>query len=117
MAVLRALTLGVADLAAMERFWTDVLQTTVVEREDDLVCLDLGGGLTLDLAPVPQPRGEQLRLHLDLRPPPGVTQADELERLLALGAVRVDVGQPADASWVVLADPEGHEFCLLRGPG
>ncbi len=42
-------------------------------------------------------------------------QAAELDRLLALGATKVDVGQPADASWHVLADPEGNEFCLLRG--
>lgn len=51
-------------------------------------------------------------LHLDLRAD-GVTTAGELERLLALGARRVDVGQDPDVSWVVLSDPEGNEFCLL----
>jgi len=39
--------------------------------------------------------------------------AEELDRLLALGARRVDVGQGPDVTWVVLADPEGNEFCLL----
>ncbi len=50
------------------------------------------------------------RLHIDLRPD---DQTVELARLLALGARRVDIGQ-GEASWVVLADPEGNEFCLLR---
>jgi Glyoxalase-like domain len=50
------------------------------------------------------------RLHFDLRP---VDQEVEVERLIALGARRVDVGQ-VDVSWVVMADPEGNEFCVLR---
>jgi Glyoxalase-like domain len=52
------------------------------------------------------------RLHMDVNPV-GVTQAQELERLLALGATHVDIGQ-GDQTWYVLADPEGNEFCLLR---
>lgn len=51
------------------------------------------------------------RLHLDLRPK---DQAAEVARLEQLGARRVDVGQAADASWVVMADPDGNEFCVLR---
>ena len=50
------------------------------------------------------------RLHLDFRPE---NQDEEVERLIALGAVRADVGQ-GEQSWVVLADPEGNEFCILR---
>lgn len=46
----------------------------------------------------------------------GTTTAAELERLLALGARRLDVGQGPDATWVVLSDPEGNEFCLLSRP-
>ena len=53
------------------------------------------------------------RLHIDLSPH-GCDQATELERLLALGAKRIDIGQ-GEQTWVVLADPEGNEFCLLRG--
>ena len=52
------------------------------------------------------------RVHLDVNPS-GCDQGQELARLLALGAVRVDVGQ-GDQTWHVLADPEGNEFCLLR---
>jgi hypothetical protein len=58
---------------------------------------------------VPEAKTVKDRLHLDFRPD---DQAAEVARLEALGATRVDVGQ-ADASWVVLADPEGNEFCVL----
>jgi hypothetical protein len=51
------------------------------------------------------------RIHLDVTPA-GADQAEELERLLALGARRVDIGQ-GETPWVILADPEGNEFCLL----
>jgi Glyoxalase-like domain len=51
------------------------------------------------------------RLHLDLRPQ---DQAAEVARLENLGARRVDIGQGDDVSWVVLADPDGNEFCVLK---
>ena len=52
-----------------------------------------------------------MRLHIDLRPE---DQAAEVARAEALGATRVDIGQGDDGRWVVLADPEGNEFCILR---
>ena len=61
--------------------------------------------------PVSDPKTTKNSVHLDVNPS-GVEQAEELERLLALGAERVDVGQ-GDVPWIVLADPEGNEFCLL----
>lgn len=54
------------------------------------------------------------RVHLDLRPD---DQAAEVARFLSLGAKRVDVGQTGDEPWVVLADPEGNEFCILSSRG
>jgi predicted enzyme related to lactoylglutathione lyase len=57
------------------------------------------------------------RVHLDLNPGATLTPAEreaEIERIIALGARRVDVGQTGDESWTVLADPEGNEFCVLR---
>jgi predicted enzyme related to lactoylglutathione lyase len=51
------------------------------------------------------------RLHLDLRPD---DRDAEVARLEALGAYRVDIGQIGDESWVVMADPEGNEFCLVQ---
>jgi hypothetical protein len=60
---------------------------------------------------VPEGKEAKNRLHLDLRPK---DQAAEVARLEALGARRVDVGQSPESSWVVLADPDGNEFCVLR---
>jgi Glyoxalase-like domain len=64
--------------------------------------------------PVPEGKNVKNRLHIDLAPPEGEDQAAEVRRLEALGASRVDVGQdPGQVTWVVLADPEGNEFCVL----
>lgn len=60
---------------------------------------------------VPEGKSVKNRLHLDLRP---VDQSAEVARLEGLGAKRISVGQGEDATWVVMADPEGNEFCLLR---
>jgi len=60
---------------------------------------------------VPEPKTIKNRLHIDLNPPED--RDAEIERLKALGATEVDVGQ-GDAGWTVLADPEGNEFCVLR---
>ncbi len=59
--------------------------------------------------PVEEPKTVKNRLHLDFRPD---DRDAEVERLLGLGATRADVGQ-GDQSWIVLADPEGNEFCVL----
>lgn len=70
-------------------------------------------GVAADLIFLAVPEGKQAknRLHLGLRPD---DQDAEVARLLGLGATRADVGQGADKTWVVLADPEGNEFCVLR---
>ena len=60
--------------------------------------------------PVAEEKTVKNRLHLDFRPD---DRDAEVERMLALGATRVDVGQGDSVSWVVLADPEGNEFCIL----
>ena len=71
------------------------------------------GGPSIDVLPVPEAKAGKNRLHFDLRAD-RTTQTEEVDRLLALGATRVDVGQDPDVSWVVLADPEGNEFCVLQ---
>ena len=65
------------------------------------------------LAAVAEDKVVKNRLHLDLSPVDR-SRGDEVERLLALGATHADVGQTGEESWVVLADPEGNEFCVLR---
>lgn len=111
---LAVIAIDAVDPETIAGFWCAALGWTVIGRE--------GGGITIgdrerswpliDIFPVPEAKTVKNRLHFDLRAD-GLSTADELDRLLALGARRVDVGQPSDASWVVLADPEGNEFCLL----
>ncbi len=88
------------------------------ERPDDVILEppehSLQDGVAADLLFGLSPDGKvgKNRLHLDLRPD---DQAAEVERLLALGASLADVGQDNDlVSWVVMADPEGNEFCVLE---
>jgi predicted enzyme related to lactoylglutathione lyase len=52
------------------------------------------------------------RLHFDLAPPVYGDQQAEVDRLVSLGATRIDIGQ-GEVSWVVMADPDGHKFCVL----
>jgi hypothetical protein len=63
--------------------------------------------------PVTDPKTVKNRVHLDLTTEAADRDA-EIERLLALGARRADVGQTGEESWTVLADPEGNEFCVIR---
>jgi hypothetical protein len=102
-------------------FWCAVLGWQIVRQDGDgdgdddgVITIGPAGQSwpAIDIAPVPETKTVKNRLHLDLRAD-GVPVAAELDRLLSLGARPADVGQPADASWVVLADPEGNEFCLL----
>ena len=68
--------------------------------------------LPLVFIPVPEPKTAQNRVHLDLASESVAHQAAEVDRLLGLGATRADIGQ-GEVPWVVLADPEGNEFCVL----
>jgi hypothetical protein len=94
-------------------FWCEALGFKVLSAEEDGVSIGSadGSGWGIDFLVVPDDKVVKNRLHLDLRPD---DQEVEVKRLLALGATRVDVGQGDDVSWVVLADPEGNEFCILR---
>lgn len=108
-----AIAIDAHDPSLVARFWAAALGWEVVESSPELVGIaPPGGGPGIDVIAVPEPKTVKNRLHLDLRAD-GSTQAAEVERLLALGARRADVGQGPDVSWVVLADPEGNEFCVL----
>lgn len=95
-------------------FWCAVLGWEVVEEDFDGVSISPAEEMwpTIDVLQVPESKSVKNRLHLDLRAD-GTSTDQELERLLGLGARRVDVGQGPEVSWVVLADPEDNEFCLL----
>jgi catechol 2,3-dioxygenase-like lactoylglutathione lyase family enzyme len=103
------------DPRPVAEFWAAVLGWEVVEDGDEGISLASPGRdlPTLDIVPVPEAKHVKNRLHLDLRADRTSFHA-ELVRIEGLGARRVDVGQGADVTWVVFADPEGNEFCLLR---
>jgi glyoxalase superfamily protein len=111
---LAIIAIDAVDPEVVAGFWCGALGWGILERQP--------GGITIgdeerswpmiDIFAVPETKTTKNRLHFDLRAD-GLSTSQELDRLLALGARRVDVGQPPDASWVVLADPEGNEFCLL----
>ena len=115
-AVLSEICLDVNDLDTMAEFWSAVLGAPAERGQDPgdaYAEFAVGPGLALLLLEVPEPKAVKNRLHLDLSPR-GCDQQEEVARLESLGARRADVGQAADVSWVVLADPEGNEFCVLR---
>lgn len=117
--VVSQLTIDSHDPHALAAWWSQVLQWGYVWEpapdDDEIEIAPPHGDATNWLfIRVPDAKSDKNRLHADLRPPDGSDQAAELERLLSLGATRVDIGQ-GDVPWVVLADPEGNEFCLLRG--
>jgi hypothetical protein len=89
-----------------------VVPAHALDESRDIPLLERGPGL--DFVRVPEGKAVKNRLHIDLAPPGDGDQEAEVRRLEALGATRVDVGQdPATATWVVMADPEGNEFCVL----
>ena len=113
---LQWIAIDAADPERIGRWWADVLgwEGRVDEDGDFSVSPPGGGGATgLLFLRVPEAKAVKNRIHLDLRPD---DQAAEVARCERLGATRVDVGQQGNpgVTWVVLADPEGNEFCILR---
>jgi len=112
---LENIVVDAVDPGLLGRFWEAALGCERLTDSTDgfETRLAVEGGPVLDLCfqPVAEPPVTPPRLHLDLRG--GVDQAAVVERLLALGARHVDIGQGA-APWVVLADPEGNPFCVME---
>ena len=117
------LAIDCGDLSGLARFWCSVLGYEVQDEDDEIVTI--GSPLAPEgrnhLGPVPPaltfarvPEGKTIknRLHLDVNPTDR-EQDEEVRRLLDLGARHADVGQTGKESWIVLADPEGNEFCVL----
>lgn len=113
-------TVDCADAYAMAQWWQGVLNYAQDPDDpnepghDECLIVSPGGTHRLLFVEVPDSKQGKNRLHLDLRPE-AATRDEELQRLLALGARELTDRREADGSgWVVLADPEGNEFCLLR---
>ena len=103
-----------ADPERLADFWAAVLGYRRTGKYEGVVQIadPTGAQPSLAFEPVPEPKAGKNRLHIDLNPV-GCDQAQEVERVIGLGARRVDIGQ-GEQTWVVLADPEGNEFCVLR---
>ncbi|MFE9772666.1 VOC family protein [Streptomyces sp. NPDC005931] len=112
-----AVVVDCADPRAMARFWGAAVDWTLHEATGDHAVLRSarGVGPYLEFLRTPGRRTVPDRVHLDLLPYPGDDRAVEVARLRALGATDLDVGQ-GDVPWTCLADPEGHEFCVLAVP-
>ncbi|WP_392958572.1 VOC family protein [Streptomyces sp. LN245] len=112
-----SVVLGVLDVPRAAAFWTEALgYVPRDELEDDWVVLVPadGTGVRLSLGLSETPVQEHPRIHLDLYAGDAADQAAEVERLVSLGARRVDWDlYPDDADFVVLVDPDGNRFCVI----
>jgi catechol 2,3-dioxygenase-like lactoylglutathione lyase family enzyme len=106
------------DPSRLAKFWEEALGWRRTYEHDDEVVLEPPAGSPEDgVVPdvlflrVPEGKTIKNRLHFDLRPD---DQGAAVQRLIGLGARHVSIGQTPDSSWVVLADPEGNEFCVLK---
>jgi catechol 2,3-dioxygenase-like lactoylglutathione lyase family enzyme len=110
------LTIDCRDPRRLATFWTQALGYELREATDDEADIvdPSGYGWPLLFLVVPEGKSTKNRLHLDIRPPRSM--AEEVERLEAAGATvqrRVD---EHGSFWTIMQDPEGNEFCVLRGP-
>jgi catechol 2,3-dioxygenase-like lactoylglutathione lyase family enzyme len=115
---LSELVLECHDPERLSEFWCAVLGYVELDVDDGAIEIGPASGFggpapTIVLSPTTEPRTAKSRLHFDVNATDR-DQAEELQRLLALGARPADVGQDGTEGWHVLQDPEGNEFCLLR---
>ncbi|MCD2468335.1 MULTISPECIES: VOC family protein [unclassified Streptomyces] len=115
--VVQNVAVDCADAYGLARFWSEVTGSPLDPESgpgDPETQVMLKGGPVLYFNQVPEPKTIKNRLHLCLRPT--TSREAEIERLLALGAsLAGDHRNPDGTGWAVLTDPEGNEFCVLRG--
>ena len=113
------LVIDAAGPLAAAQFWAQALGWEIEEDDDEASVAPAGfeypgtSALPLVFVPVTEPKTVKNRIHLDLTSSSPEDQAATVDRLLGLGAVKVDIGQ-GDVSWEVMADPFGNEFCVLE---
>lgn len=111
-----SLTFDCRDPAKVATFWAAVLGYEVLELDGEGADIrdPNGAGWRIIFLVVPEGKSVKNRLHLDLRP--GGAMAEEIERVKALGASEHRYVAEGGSFWTVMLDPEGNEFCILRGP-
>jgi hypothetical protein len=118
------LVVDAADPAGLARFWSRALEWPVTFEEPDEVVIEppdddpaQAGQLPLVFVPVPESKTSKNRVHLDVASMSEEHKAALVARLEGLGARQIDIGQPDEVSWVVMADLEGNEFCVVSHLG
>lgn len=117
---IQCITIDSDDPLMLAQFWRDVLGWEITFTSENEVCIELLDG-SPSQGQIPDilfirtadKRVTKNRLHLDLRPDDQEAEVQKIERL---GGKRIEIGQSAsqETTWVVMADPEGNEFCILR---
>jgi predicted enzyme related to lactoylglutathione lyase len=118
------ITIDCQNPTALAHFWAQALDWKIGEDgtekwayiEKNLTPTNSDGYPSFLFYKTPDKKSVKNRMHLDLRPE---NQMEEVERLEKIGATRIEIGQSSDPSttWIVMADPEGNEFCVLKGLG
>jgi catechol 2,3-dioxygenase-like lactoylglutathione lyase family enzyme len=111
-----SLTFDCRDPSKVATFWAAVLGYEVADLDDEGAEIrdPSGRGWSIVFLVVPEGKSVKNRLHLDLRPTGSM--AEELDRVQALGATQHRYVAERGSFWTVMLDPEGNEFCILRGP-
>ena len=112
---LHHIVIDTRDLPGLARFWAQALGWRILsEREREIVIgPDENAPVGMCFMPVSDQKTVKNRVHVDLTSA-AADREQEIERLIGLGARRVDIGQSGTECWTVLADPEGNEFCVVR---
>ena len=102
------------DPRSLARFWSDLLGYDIVDEDEDILGIEDPEAVAPSICfqKVSEGKLAKNRLHFDLDVGEGMFE-DAIAKVLNLGGRRVDVGQPRRSSWVVMADPEGNEFCVI----
>lgn len=121
---IQCITIDCHNPTALAQFWAEALGWKIGEEateneayiESKLGPTNIDGYPDLLFIKTPDKKSVKNRMHIDLRPE---HQMQEIERLEKIGATRIEIGQSSDlnTTWVVMADPEGNEFCLLKARG
>ncbi|PGH41148.1 VOC family protein [Micromonospora sp. WMMA1996] len=113
---LYAISVDAAEPLRLARFWSGVLGREIVDdpREGVALLPDGDPGFRVRFLPNPHPKATQNRVHFDLTSGSPQDQRETVARALALGGRHIDIGQGPDDGQVVLADPEGNEFCVIE---
>jgi predicted enzyme related to lactoylglutathione lyase len=113
---LDTVTFDCADPVRVATFWAAALGFELADADPEGAYVRDPSGHTRGIffQPVPEPKSTKNRVHLDVRP--DTSMAEEVERLQALGATVRGFIEEGGSFWTQMRDPEGNEFCVLRGP-